>query len=413
MSALANLVNAIASRAPDGVFDAIARRAGLGGVRVEEGLTTAVEDLGNRVLVVKHDAREVAIDTVVDVSHVASGFDRRIVNGATSNDVARNGEGGGNVETARLGNDINAASRGEVLSQSSIKDAGHLLKGLSGEATADIEDSQVKSVGASLLEDGVGVGNGLVEGCGIGSARSHMEAHADDVEPQFLGQGKEALGSVHGGTELHAETAQARGVISHNAEEELCAGEQFGDLVELISIVKGHLLDTNRLDIADIGVGLAGLGIDDVVWAGTEAQDLFNLALGGAIKACAERSKKLKDPGVRVTLDGIEGLDAGQVLLPAEMLAVNLTKVCYEEGIFFTGVAELMVNGPHALVEGLTDQLLRIDSNIVLKSAQILGFLLHNMIMDDILDVIVEDSCCHNHIPRVCGGDVFCEGKEK
>lgn len=204
-----------------------------------------MEDLGNRVLVIKHDARKVAIDSVVDVSHVAGGFDRGIINGTASNDVARNGEGGGNVETARLGNDIDATSRGKILGQSTVKDASHLLKGLAGEATANVESSQVKSVGASLLEDGVGVGNGLVEGCGIGSARSHMEAHADDVEAQLLRQGKEALGSVHGGTELHAETAQARGVISHDAKEELSAGEQLGDLVELISIVKGHLLDTN------------------------------------------------------------------------------------------------------------------------------------------------------------------------
>jgi hypothetical protein len=227
-----------------------------------------------------------------------------------------------------------------------------------------------------------------------------MEAHTNYVESQFFSQGEEALGSVHGSTKLHAEAAQARGIVRHDAKEELSAWEQLGDLVELISVVKGHLLDTNRLNVADVGVGLAGLGIDDVVGAGTEAQDLFNLSLGGAIKASAEGSKKLENLGVRVTLDGIERLDAREVLLPAEMLAVNLPEVCDKEGILLAGVAELMVDGAHAVAEGLADQLLRIDSNIVLKRTQILRFLLYNMIMDDILDVIVEDSRCHNHIPK-------------
>lgn len=397
--ALADEIDAITSGTPDRILDAISDRALLGGVGVVEGLAIGVEDLGNGVLVVEHDAREVAIDTVVDVSHVAGGLGRGVIDGATSDDVASNSEGCSNIEAARLGNNVNAASSREELGQGIIEDRSHGLKGLSREASADVEDLQVEIVGTSLLEDGVGVDDGLAEGRRVRGARSHMEAHADDVEAKLLGQGEEALGGVHGSTKLHAEAAQARRVVRHDAEEELGAREQLGDLVELISIVKGHLLDTNRLDIADVGVGLAGLGIDDVVGAGTEAKDLFNLSLGGAIKASAEGRKELEHLGVRVTLDGIEWLDAGEVPLPAEVLAVNLAKVCDKEGVFLAGVAELMVDGAHALAEGLADQLLRIESNIVLKSTQILGFLLYNMIMDDILDVIVEDSRCHNHIP--------------
>lgn len=402
--ALADEVDAITSGTPDRIFDTVAGRALFGSVRVVEGLAIRVEDLGNGVLVVEHDTREVAIYTVVDVSHVARGLGRGVIDGTTSDDVAGNSERSSNIEPARLGDDVNTASRGEVLGQGVVKDGGHDFKGLSREASTDVEDLQVEIVGTSLLEDGVGVDDGLAEGRRIRGARSHMEAHADDVESKLLGQGEETLSGVHGSTKLHAEAAQARRIVRHDAKEELGAREQLGDLVELISIVKSHLLDTNRLDIADIGVGLAGLGIDDVVWAGTEAKDLFNLSLGGAIKASAEGRKEPEHLGVRVTLDGIEWLDAGEVLLPAEVLAVNLTKVCDKEGVFLAGVAELMVDGAHALAEGLADQLLRIESNIVLKSTQILGFLLYNMIMDGILDVIVEDSCCHNHIPKKLGG---------
>lgn len=403
--ALADEIDAITSGAPDRVLDTIADRALFSSVGVIEGLTIGVEDLGNGVLMVEHDAREVAIHSVVDVSHVAGGLGRGVIDGATSNDVASNGEGCSNIETTWLGNDINAASRGEELSQGIVKDSSHGLKGLSRESSTNIEDLQVEVVGTSLLEDGVGIDDGLVEGSRVGGTRSHMEAHTDHVESKVFGKGKETLSSVHGSTKLHAKAAQARGIVRHDAEEELGAREQLGDLVELISIVKGHLLDTNRLDIADIGVGLARLSIDDVVRAGTKAKDLFNLSLGSAIKASAEGSKELEHLGVRVTLDGIKWLDAGEVLLPAEMLAVNLTKICDKEGVFLAGVADLVVDGAHALAEGLADQLLRIESNIVFKSTQILGFLLYNMIMDDILDVIVEDSRCHNHIPKKLGGE--------
>jgi hypothetical protein len=402
--ALADEIDTITSGTPDRILDTIPDRALFGGVGVVQGLAIGVKDLGNGVLVVEHDAREVAIDTVVDVSHVASGLGCRVINGTTSDDVASNGKSCGNVEAARLSNDVDTASRREVLGQGIIEDSSHGLKGLSREASADVKGLQVEIVGTSLLEDGVGVDDGLAKGSRVRGARSHMEAHADHVESKLLGQGEEALSGVHGSTKLHAKAAQAGRIVRHDTEEELGAREQLGDLVELISIVKCHLLDTNRLDIADIGVGLAGLGIDDVVGADTEAKDLFNLSLGGAIKASAESRKELEHLGVRVTLDGIEWLDAGEVLLPAEMLAVNLTEVCDKEGVFLAGVAELMVDGAHALAEGLADQLLRIESNIVLKSTQILGFLLYNMIMDDILDVIVEDSCCHNHIPEKLGG---------
>lgn len=402
--ALADEINAITSGTPDRILDTIADRALLGSVGVVEGLAIGVEDLGNGVLMVEHDAREVAIDSVVDVSHVTGGLGRGVIDSATSDDVASNGEGCSNIETARLGNDINAASRGEVLGKGIVKNSSHGLKGLSRKASTDIEDLQVKVVGTCLLEDGVGVDDGLVEGSRVRGAGSHVEAHADHVESKLFGQGKETLGGVHGSTKLHAEAAQTGRIVRHDTEEELSAWEKLGNLMELIGIVKGHLLDTNRLDVADIGVGLAGLGIDDVVGAGTKAKDLFNLSLGGAIKASAESGKELEHLGVRVALDGIEWLDAGEVPLPAEMLAVNLTKVCDKEGVFLAGVADLVVDGAHALAEGLADQLLRIESNIVLKSTQILGFLLYNMIMDDILDVIVEDSCCHNHIPKELGG---------
>jgi len=54
----------------------------------------------------------------------------------------------------------------------------------------------------------------------------------------------------------------------------------------------------------------------------------------------------------------IERPDPREILLPAEMLAVDLAEVGNEESIFITRLTHLMVNGLHTLVESLTDELL-------------------------------------------------------
>jgi hypothetical protein len=55
--------------------------------------------------------------------------------------------------------------------------------------------------------------------------------------------------------------------------------------------------------IANVGVGLAWLSIDDTVWLNTRLQDLFNFGLGGTIKARSKLRQKSDDLGVRVAFD--------------------------------------------------------------------------------------------------------------
>ena len=117
------------------------------------------------------------------------------------------------------------------------------------------------------MENGVGVANGLEEGERVGSTRANVEADANNAETKVLGESKKSLGGVHGSTKLHAETAKGLAVVGHDAEEELGSRVELGDLVELIGIVKGHLPDAHRLDVSDVRVGLAGLGVDDAVGA--------------------------------------------------------------------------------------------------------------------------------------------------
>jgi len=178
--------------------------------------------------------------------------------------------------------------RREELVEGVAEDSSHGLEGIAAEATTNVKGAHVEPELVGQLEDGVGVAHGLVEGKRIRGTRSNVEADANNVETKILGQGEKTLSGVHGGTELDAEAAQRLAVVGHDAEEELSSWIELGDLVELIGIVKSHLFDAHRLDVSDIRVSLAGLGVDDAVWAKSCGQDLLNLGLGGTIEAGSE-----------------------------------------------------------------------------------------------------------------------------
>jgi hypothetical protein len=117
------------------------------------------------------------------------------------------------------------------------------------------------------------------------------------------------------------------------------------------------------------------LGVDDTVGAEACGQDLLNLGLGGTVEAGAELREKFDDLSIGVALDGIEGPDSREILLPAEMLAVDLAQISNEEGIFVTRLTHLMINGLHALVESLTNELFRVNQAMLLKRSLKKGFL--------------------------------------
>lgn len=54
----------------------------------------------------------------------------------------------------------------------------------------------------------------------------------------------------------------------------------------------------------------------------------------------------------------IKRSDAGQILLPAHVLTVDVAKIGDEKGILLAGVALLMVDGLDAVDEGLANELL-------------------------------------------------------
>lgn len=301
--ALGDLVDAIAGRAPDGVLDAFAKGGWMSSRGLVMGLSTCAQDLRNRVLVVEHDVREVAVNTVVDVNHVGLAIQSGILNGSAGDDVAGNCERSSDVVSSRFGNDLDVAVDREELVEGASEDGGHSLEGVAGEPASDIESAHVEAEFITLLKHQMGIANGLPEGEGVSSTRSDVEADSNNIQAELLREVEKAGSGVHGSAEFHAESAETVGVVGHDAEEELGSGVELGDLVELIGIVKGHLLDAHGLDISDVGVGLAGLGIDDALGAETELQDLLDFGLGGTIEASSKCCEKLDNLDIRVALD--------------------------------------------------------------------------------------------------------------
>lgn len=401
--AFGDTVDAVAGRTPDGVEGSRVGRGLVGSRGVVVSLSLGAQHLGNGLGVVKHDAREVAIDTIVQVQHVglfAAGRGSSL-DGAAGNDVAGNGEGGADVVSAGLGHDVHVAADGEELVESSVEGAGHVFKGLVGEAASNIESAHNETVVAGLLKDGASVADSLVETHGVRGTGANVEADTNNVEAQFLGKGQKSLSAFHGGTKLHAELADTGRVVGHDAQEQLGIGEELGNLVQLVRVVKGHLLDTSSLDVADVRVGLAWLSVDDVLGSGAQRQGLLDLAFGSAVKPSAETRKESNDIGVGVALDGIEGTDSRESLLPTEVLTVDLAEISYEESLFIASFAKLMVNSVDTLVKSLSNKLLAYSSAIgdrILKSVRLLADQLTVSWVRKSVGMLLENSgSSHNH----------------
>lgn len=66
-------------------------------------------------------------------------------------------------------------------------------------------------------------------------------------------------------------------------------------------------------------------------------------------------------------------LHTGQVLLPAEMLAVDLAKVGDEKGVFVAYIAGVMINSLDTAFQGRSNQLLGFPGAMIFNTTQCLG----------------------------------------
>lgn len=297
---LGDVVNAVASWAEDGVLDSV---VGLGGGGlVVDGTSTGAENLCDRVLVVEHNAGEVAVDTVVEVDHVGLLTRGWAWHRAASNDVAGQGESRGDVVAPWLSDNVDVGW--DILLESVAENNGHGLKVLARKSASNINGVHLVSEGLSLVHDSARIADSLEESQWVASSRSHVKGDTNDVQAKLLGDCEELLGGVQRSTKLHAEAAQTGGVIGDNADEEIGIWEELLNLVELVGVVESHLLNSVGCGVADVGIGLAGLGVDDARWLGAHLKNLLDLGLGGTVETGAERLEQTKDHWVWVALDG-------------------------------------------------------------------------------------------------------------
>ena len=259
------------------------------------------------MLVVEDDAGEVAVHSVVQVQHVVGRAQSGIGDSAASNDVARNGERSGDVVTSRLANDTDVWR--EVLIQRSRQHRSHRLKSsVAGKTATNIQGVHVEAKGSRLVEDEAGVLDGLDEGLGVRCARADVESYAYNVEPQFLCKLKQLASLVHCSTELLAQTAQAGRVVGDDTQVQLSIREKLLGFVELVGVVKSHLLDTSVGGVADVRLCLAGLRVDYARGVDAHVENHLNLVLGGAVEAESKLSHEAQDLQIWVALDRYPGV---------------------------------------------------------------------------------------------------------
>ena len=254
------------------------------------------------VLVVKDDAREVAVDTIVKVEHVARFGDGGVVDVAAGDDIACQGVCAGDEVAARLADDTDRWR--EMRIQSIAQNGRHFFKeGVACKAASYVERLELVAYFGGLIEDSARVADCLNKGVGIGRAGAYMKADADHIKLEFFGELQESLGAIQRSTELQAQTTEARRIVGQNAQEELGIWKELLDLVKLVRVVKGHLLDANLGGVANVGLGLAGLSIDDAGRVHAELQDGVDFGLGCTVKAIPEGRKEAQDLRIGVAFD--------------------------------------------------------------------------------------------------------------
>ena len=154
--------------------------------------------------------------------------------------------------------------------------------------------------------------------------------------------------------------------------------------------------------------GPDGVGVRRRPGGGPERLDGRDFLRRGDVEGAALRREHRQDARVRVALDRKVRNDAAQVLLPAEVLAVDVSEVRDEEGVLVASLAVVGVHGLHMLLQGSSDQFFG-------KLGAILSVLFIDSLQRGLVEVIglsmprrivraeVEGDRCHN----LCGWCVY------
>ncbi len=168
-------IDAITCRPPDGILG-----PGLGRMLGWHELVASSKDSSHGMLMVEHDAREIAVDAIVDVQHVRPPSRRGILERAPRNDVARQPKGPRHIVPSGFADDAHV--RGEVIVQRRTDDRGHQLKGVVAESTPDVERTHVEADQSRLVEDVTRISDRLDEQIRIRRAGTDMEADAHHLQ---------------------------------------------------------------------------------------------------------------------------------------------------------------------------------------------------------------------------------------
>jgi len=310
-----------------------------------------------RVLVVKVDAVESTVDTIVDVIETAGHLTALLDNTAAHN-VSDESVTSSSKVPARLADE--ASSSGE-LSQDREKISSNVVDGrsrivLSKEATTDVEEVHLEAVTLSHLEDFEGIRSSDSVTLWITTAAADVIADTDDLDLVLSGGLEDAGNVLHESAKLAAEAALRARIVSCDTKHEFGLREDLSDLDDLVLIIEGHTCDADLASVGDLNGHLARVSKDDATGRDAEAHDAVDLVGACAVEASTQGAERLEEDWGGVALDGVVGHDAGEAGFEGEEAGDDGLEVEEVEGLL--GV---LGAGGAACSDGLFDALLQRD----------------------------------------------------
>jgi hypothetical protein len=125
-------------------------------------------------------------------------------------------------------------------------------------------------------------------------------------------------------------------VISGQTDQDRHAASEARHLVELVFTVNDSEIDSVFVCEPDVRVHFLGLRVDNLVRRDAEFVELIQnevkFSHRSAVEVGPEAREELKNLGIRVALDGVVGLDHGEVYFPLGVLLDDRSQVHSHEG---------------------------------------------------------------------------------
>lgn len=107
------------------------------------------------------------------------------------------------------------------------------------------------------------------------------------------------------------------------------------DLVELVFVVKSHVIDRDFISVFNVRGLLARVGEYDSVRGHAQVKHLLYLIFTSAVKSSPQEGQELEQHLISIAFYGVVGLDSWELCYPVYMLVANVFQIDNVKWIIF------------------------------------------------------------------------------